>query len=64
MYLQQAELARDRMRSHLRESRQLSSARQLAALRRVKRAERKAERRLVQAWRARQALESTLGLAE
>jgi len=64
MYLQQVELARERTHSRLEESRRLSSARRLTALTRAKRAERKAERRLLRAWQARSALEKTLGLAE
>jgi hypothetical protein len=60
----QADLARDRTRSHLELSQQLQASRQLVALNRAKRAERKAERRLLAAWQTRSALESNLGLAE
>jgi hypothetical protein len=60
----QAELARERTRSHLEISSQLKASRQLKALKRARRVERKAERRLLEAWQARSALEENLGIAE
>jgi len=60
----QLDLAHDRIRSHYELSRQAHSARQQKALTRAKRAERRAERRLLAAWQTRHALESDLGLAE
>jgi hypothetical protein len=56
------ELARERTRDQLELARDLRVAGQLRALERAKRNERKAERRLVEAWRARAAVESVLGL--
>jgi hypothetical protein len=44
-------LARERMRSHLQEAQQLRYTRRLRALRRASRLERRAERRMVAAWR-------------
>jgi hypothetical protein len=61
MYLPQ-ELASERTRRHLELAEQIRFSRKFRALSRAKRNERKAERRLVEAWRARSALESTLGL--
>jgi hypothetical protein len=60
MYMQ-ADLARDRIRGQQEEAKHRGSVRQLKALSRAKRAERKAEARLLQAWRARAQLEAKLG---
>ena len=51
------ELASERTRSHLELAAELRCGRRLRALSRARRAERKAERRMVEAWRARSALE-------
>ncbi len=59
MYLTE-ELASERIRNHLELARQLRCARRYRAVSRARRMERKAERRLVEAWRVRIALESTL----
>jgi hypothetical protein len=59
MYLTE-ELASERIRSHLEQAKQMRSARKYRALSRARRMEEKAERRLIEAWRARAALESKL----
>ncbi|MBV9445063.1 MAG: hypothetical protein JO345_04095 [Streptosporangiaceae bacterium] len=59
MYLTE-ELASERIRSHLEHAKQIRSARKYRALSRARRTEQKAERRLIEAWRARAALESKL----
>ena len=61
MYLTE-ELASERMRSHLEQAKQMRSARKYRAISRARRTEQKAERRLIEAWRARAALESKLGM--
>lgn len=53
------ELASERTRSHLELAEELRWARRLRALSKARRAERKAERRMVEAWRTRSALEDT-----
>jgi hypothetical protein len=58
------ELASERTRSHLENAEQIRNARRYRALSRARRAERKAERRLVEAWRARSALETLIGTTE
>ncbi len=45
------ELARERMRSRLREAERLRYSRRLRALQRASRLERRAERRMLEAWR-------------
>jgi len=45
------ELARERARSNLEEAEQLRYTRRLRALRRARRLEQKAERRVIKAWR-------------
>jgi hypothetical protein len=56
------ELVSERIRSHLKVAEQDRWRRRYRALSRARRTERKAERRLVEAWRARSALEATLGI--
>jgi len=63
MYLTQ-ELVSERTRRQLELASQLRFTRKYRALSRARRTERKAERRMVEAWRARSALESALGLEE
>jgi hypothetical protein len=53
------ELASERTRSHLELAEEIRWARRLRALSKARRAERKAERRMVEAWRTRSALEDT-----
>jgi quinol monooxygenase YgiN len=53
------ELASERTRSHLELAEEIRCARRLRALSRARRAERKAERRMVEAWRTRDALEAS-----
>jgi hypothetical protein len=53
-------LARERTRSHLQEAERQRYSRKLRALRRASRLERRAERRLVEAWRRTADLRSTL----
>ncbi len=45
------QLARERTRSHLERAEQLRYSRRLRALRRAQRLERRAERRMLEAWR-------------
>jgi len=52
------EMARERMRDHLEQAEELQVSRQIQALSRARRAELRAERRLVEAWRTRAALEA------
>jgi hypothetical protein len=54
------ELARERTRDNLELARDLGIASQLRALQRVRRNERRAERRLIEAWQARDAVETAL----
>jgi hypothetical protein len=54
------ELARERTRSHLQLAEETLVVRRIRALRRARRAEYKAERRLVEAWRQRSELEAVL----
>jgi hypothetical protein len=56
------ELADERIHRNLELAEQIRVTRKLRALSRAKRTELKAERRLLQAWQARSALESTLGI--
>jgi hypothetical protein len=58
------ELAADRIRSNLKLAEQYRYARSLHALRRAERMERKAERRLIAAWRHAARLRDTIGLAD
>lgn len=53
------ELASERTRSHLELAQEIRWARRLRALSKARRAERKAERRMVEAWLTRSALEDT-----
>ena len=57
-------LARERMRSQLQEAQQLRYTRRLRALRRASRLERRAERRMVEAWRRSAELRSALETAD
>ena len=59
MYLTE-ELASERIRGHLEYAEHVRSARKYRALSRARRMEQKAERRLIEAWRARAALESKM----
>jgi hypothetical protein len=54
------ELARERTRDALELAQDLRFASQLRTLERAKRNERRAERRLIEAWRARDAVETAL----
>jgi hypothetical protein len=63
MYMTE-ELASERTRSHLEAAEQIRHARRFRALSRARRAERKAERRLVEAWRVRSDLEALIGTTE
>jgi hypothetical protein len=56
----QMDLARERTRSHLLLAEELRVTSGLRALHRARRAEHKAERRLLEAWQARDDLESVL----
>jgi len=60
MYLTET-LVSERIRSQLELAEQIRFTRKYRALSRARRAERKAQRRLLAAWRARSALEATLG---
>jgi hypothetical protein len=53
-------LARERTRSHLEEAERLRFSRRLRALRRASRLERRAERRMIEAWRRAADLRSAL----
>ena len=57
-------LARERTRSYLEEAHRLRYSRRLRALRRAKRLESRAERRMVAAWRRAAELRSTLEIAD
>jgi hypothetical protein len=57
-------LARERTRSDLNEAEQLQYSRRLRALRRATRLERKAERRMIEAWRRAAKLRSALESAD
>jgi hypothetical protein len=59
---QTQELAAERIRSHLELAEQIRWGRRLSALRRARRTEQKAERRMVAAWRARSAIEAAIGI--
>ena len=63
MYLV-AELAAEQSRSTLKRAEQLRPSRRLLALRRARRMERKAERRLIEAWRRAEELRGTLESAD
>ena len=56
------EMARERTRDTLQFAQDQRIASQLRTLRRARQNERKAERRLIEAWRARDAVEATLQL--
>lgn len=60
--LQTQELVSERTRSHLELAQQIRQGRKLTALRRARRTERKAERRMLAAWMARSALEASIGI--
>jgi len=57
-------LARERTRSYLEEAQRMRYSRRLQALRRAKRLESRAERRMVAAWRRAAELRSTLEIAD
>ena len=57
-------LARERMRTNLREAEQVRYARRIRALRRASRLESRAERRMVDAWRRASELRGALGTAD
>ena len=57
-------LARERARSYLEEAQRLRYSRKLRALRRARRLESRAERRMVAAWRRAAELRSTLEIAD
>ena len=57
-------LARERTRSRIQEAQQLRYSRRLRALRRARRLEARAERRMVQAWRRAADIRSTLETAD
>ena len=57
-------LARERTRSYLEEAQRLRYSRRLRALRRARRLESRAERRMVAAWRRAADLRSTLEIAD
>jgi hypothetical protein len=56
------ELASERTRSHLELAAQIRDGRKLRALNRARRNERRAERRMLAAWRARHAIETAIGI--
>ncbi len=58
------ELASERSRSRINEAEQLRHSRRLRVLRRARRMEHRAERRLIAAWRRAAELRSTIGPAE
>jgi hypothetical protein len=62
MYMSQT-LARDRYQSQLEDAQQARLARQAAELRRVERARRRAERKLLRAWRRADELRTMLEAA-
>ena len=57
-------LARERTRSYLEEAQRLRYSRRLRALRRARRLESRAERRMVEAWRRASELRGTLEIAD
>ena len=57
-------LARERTRSYLEEAQRMRYSRKLRALRRARRLESRAERRMVAAWRRAADLRSTLEIAD
>jgi hypothetical protein len=57
-------LARERARSYLEEAQRMRYSRRLRALRRARRLESRAERRMVAAWRRAAELRSTLEIAD
>ena len=57
-------LARDRMRSQLEEAQRMRYSRRLRALRRARRLESRAERRMVEAWRRSAELRGALEIAD
>jgi hypothetical protein len=57
-------LARERARDYLNEAERMRYARRLRALRRARRLERRAERRMVEAWRRAEGLRSALESAD
>ena len=57
-------LARERTRSHLEEAQRMRYARRLRALRRARRLESRAERRMVEAWRRSAELRGALEIAD
>ena len=57
-------LARERARSYLEEAQRMRYSRRLRALRRARRLESRAERRMVAAWRRAADLRSTLEIAD
>ena len=57
-------LARDRMRSQLEEAQRMRYSRRLRALRRARRVESRAERRMVEAWRRSAELRGALEIAD
>jgi len=59
---QAQELASERTRNHLELAAHIREGRRLRALGKARRAERKAERRMLAAWRARTAIESAIGI--
>ena len=56
------ELASERTRSQLELAEQIRWGRKLSALRKARRTERKAERRMLAAWQARSAIEAAIGI--
>jgi hypothetical protein len=58
------QLARERTRRTIAEAEQLRYSRRLRALRRARRLEQKAERRMVQAWRRAAELRDAVGSAD
>jgi len=57
-------LARERTRSYLEEAQRMRYSRRLRALRRARRLESRAERRMVQAWRRAAELRGSLEIAD
>ena len=57
-------LARERMRANIQEAEQLRFARRMRALRRAKRLESRAERRMVDAWRRASELRGAIETAD
>ncbi len=63
MYVME-QLVRERTRSYLEQAEQMRYSRRLRALRRVRRLEHKAERRMIEAWRRAAELRSALESAD